>query len=165
MNVVAHAIPCRASSLLPVSAGLIFFGAGDSAKDVDLTCYKTLATKAITCLQMVPIFLERLLYLQNPNNPALPLPMKVPMTNILKTPFQLSRIPVGGAMLFNHLRYSKILRVGVHVATSLMAGVSLGRGCSGVGPAIHLMRSFMATRKQEDRHYEPTRTFCLRMLL
>ena len=58
------------------------------------------------------------------------------MTNIPKTFFQLSHIYVGGAMLFNHLRYSKILRVGIHVATSLMAvcdvllgtlGVSLGR--------------------------------------
>ena len=43
------------------------------------------------------------------------------MTNILKTLFQLSRTPVGGVMLFNHLRYSKILQVGIHVATSLMA--------------------------------------------
>ena len=69
-------------------------------------------------------------------------------------------------MLFSHLRYSKILQVGIHVATSLMAvcgvvlgtlGVSLGRfflrketesssstisgsslGYSGVWPAIQV---------------------------
>ena len=77
-----------------------------------------------------------MLYLQNLTNPAFHLPMKIPMTDIPKTLFQLSYIYVGGAMLFNHLEHNKILRVGIHVATSLMAvsdvslgtlGVSLGR--------------------------------------
>ena len=63
-------------------------------------------------------------------NPALPLPVKISMANILKTLFQLS--PVGGVMLFNHLRYSKILQVGLHVATSLMAVCDVLHGTLGV---------------------------------
>ena len=45
-------------------------------------------------------------------------PVKIPMTNIPKTLFQLPHIYVGGGMLFNHLKYSMVLQVGIHVATS-----------------------------------------------
>ena len=78
----------------------------------------------------------RLLYHQNVNNPALPLPMKIPMTILLKTLFQLSRTLVGGVMLFNHLRYSKILQVGIHVATSLMAVCDVLLGTLGVSLSV-----------------------------
>ena len=61
MSVVGHAIPCRASSVLPYG-----FSGGRSiltqevqpVKDIDFTCYKTLPIKTITCLPMGPIFLE-----------------------------------------------------------------------------------------------------------
>ena len=44
--------------------------------------------------------------------------MRVPMTIILRTLSQLSRTPVGGVMLFNHLKYGMIPQVEIHVVTS-----------------------------------------------
>ena len=46
------------------------------------------------------------------------LPVKIPMTNIPKTLFQFPHMYVGGGMLCNHLKYSMVLQVGIHVATS-----------------------------------------------
>ena len=60
MNVAAHAIPCRASSLLSsgFSGAIYMVQEIQLAKDIDLTCRKTLPTKAITCLQVGPMSLE-----------------------------------------------------------------------------------------------------------
>ena len=123
----------------------------------------------------------RLLYLQNVNNPALPLPMRIPTTIILKVLFQVSRTPVGGAMLFNHLRYNKILQVGIHVATSLMAVRDVfitGNTRGFAGSVLSSQRDRELKLKnfgklfennniitQEDRPYASTRIFCLWMLL
>ena len=89
------------------------------AKDINLTCYKTLPTKAITGLPMEFIFLEWPVALPPECEQSYPSSFhEIPMTIIFKTPFQLTRTPVGDVMLFNHLRYSMILQVGIHVATS-----------------------------------------------
>ena len=80
------------------------------ANDIDLICYKTLPTKSVTCLQVGQCPLSgRRLYLQDPTNPALHLPMKIYSTNNRETLSLLLHIYVGGAMLFNHLKYNKVV--------------------------------------------------------
>ena len=80
------------------------------ANDIDLISYKTLPTKSVTCLQVGPRPLSgRRLYLQDPTNPALHLPMKIYSTNNRETLSLLLHIYVGGAMLFNHLKYNKVV--------------------------------------------------------
>ena len=79
--------------------------------DIDLTCYKTLPTKSVTCLQVEPMSLEW------PVAPS----AGSDMTNIQKTLFQLSHIYVGGAMLFNHLKYNEVVWIGTRVSIFLMA--------------------------------------------
>ena len=59
-------------------------------------------------------------------------PVKIPMTNIPKTLFQLTHIYVGGGMLFNHLKYSMVLQVEIHVATSLTEVCDVLLGTLGV---------------------------------
>ena len=52
------------------------------AKDICLICCKTLPTKSVTCSQVGPCPLSgRRVYLQDPTNPALHLPMKIYSTN------------------------------------------------------------------------------------
>ena len=67
-----------------------------------------------------------------------------PMTSIVKTPFQLPRAPVGDVMLLNHLRYSMILQVGIHVATSPMEAYDVSLGTLGVS----LDRFFLAEKEE-----------------
>ena len=54
--------------------------------DIDLTCYKTLPTKPVTCLQVVFMSLEWPVALPAENlvNPALHPPMRIPTRNILR---------------------------------------------------------------------------------
>ena len=80
------------------------------AKDINLICYKTLPTKSVTCLQVGPRPLSgRRLYLQDATNPALHFPMKMYSTNTGETLSLLLHIYVGGAMVFNHLKYNKVV--------------------------------------------------------
>ena len=80
------------------------------AKDINLICYKTLPTKSVTCLQVGPRPLSaRRLYLQDPTNPTLHFPMKIYSTNNEETLSLLLHIYVGGAMLFNNLKYNKVV--------------------------------------------------------
>ena len=80
------------------------------ANDIDLICYKTLPTKSVTYLQVGQCPLSgRRLYLQDPTNPALHLPMKIYLTNNRETLSLLLHIYVGGAMLFNHLKYNNLV--------------------------------------------------------
>ena len=61
MNAVARVITCRASSLLPdgFSRGNLHWCRRiQPAKDIDLTCCKTLPIKATTCSQVGPMSLE-----------------------------------------------------------------------------------------------------------
>ena len=89
------------------SAEPIHTGAGDSASDgyqPDL-------------LQDVPDQGHHMLTRwQDSINPDLPPPLKIPMTNNNEALFQLPHAPVGGKVLFNHLKYNKVLQVGIHVA-------------------------------------------------
>ena len=72
-------------------------------------------------------------------NPVFPpLLLMTPLTNNNEALFQLAHAPVGGKVLFNHLKYHTVLQVGIHVAISLMGvfdvllgtpGVSLDRIC------------------------------------
>ena len=80
------------------------------AKDIGLICCKTLPTKSVTCLQVGPFPLSgRRLYLQDPTNQALHFPMKIYLTNNEETLSLLLSIYVGGAMLFNNLKYNKVV--------------------------------------------------------
>ena len=62
MNVGAHMIPCRASFCTALwlhrNQSFMLVQEAPPAKDVDLTCNKTLPTNAITCQQMGPISSE-----------------------------------------------------------------------------------------------------------
>ena len=61
MNVGAHAISCRASSLLPCGfsgANSLLVQEIQPAKDIDLTCFKTFPIKATTCSQVGPMSLD-----------------------------------------------------------------------------------------------------------
>ena len=80
----------------------------------------------------------RWIRLQDSINPDLPPPLKTPTTNNNEALFQLPHAPVGDGTLFNHLKYYKVLQVGIHVALSVMEvcdvllgtpGVSLDRFC------------------------------------
>ena len=83
----------------------------------ELTCYKMLPIQAITCLQVEPMSLEWPVALPADSDQS---SMKIPMTHIRQTLFQLSHIYVGGAMLFNHLKYNEVACTGTHVAIFLM---------------------------------------------
>ena len=136
-NAAARAIPCRASSLLPCGFGRVNpLTQVQQTNDIDLICSKTVPTKAVACLHVGPMSLAWPV--------ALPLPVRIPMTNILKTLFQLSRTPVGSAMLFDHLRYSKILRVEIYVGTSLMKVFDVLLGTQGVS----LRRLFLQRQRR-----------------
>ena len=54
--------------------------------------------------------------------------MKIPMTNIQKTLFQLPLIYVGGATLFNHLKYNEVAWIGTYVSIFLMTAFDVSPG-------------------------------------
>ena len=108
------------------------------AKDIDLTCFKTLPIKATTCLQVDPCpWIGQRIQLQDSSNPDLRSLPKFPATINNETLFQLPHVPVGDRILFkHHCKNHSVLQVGIHVAISLMEvcdvflgtlGVSLGR--------------------------------------
>ena len=78
-------------------------------------------------------------------NPALPPHLRIPTTNIKKALFQLPHAPVGNRMLFNHLRYSMVLQVGIPVATSPMEVCDVSSGTLGVS----LGRFFSSQKNRE----------------
>ena len=61
-------------------------------------------------------------------NPAFHLPMKIPMTNIQKAPFQFTHIYAGGGMLSNHLKYNKVVWIGTRVSIFLMVVFDVSPG-------------------------------------
>ena len=61
------------------------------------------------------------LILAESDNPVFHLHMKIPMTNIRKTLFQLFHIYVGGVTLFNHLKYSEVVWIWTLVSKFLVA--------------------------------------------
>ena len=63
----------------------------------------------------------RRLHLKDLVNPVFQRLRKIPMTEILKILFQLSHIYVGGAMLFNHLKYNEVVWIRTRVSIFLMA--------------------------------------------
>ena len=74
-----------------------------TAKDIDLTCFKTLPIKASTCMQWI--------HLQDLIKPALPPPMEIPTTNIKEALFQIPH---------SCFWYSMALQVGKNVPMSAM---------------------------------------------
>ena len=89
----------------------------------------------------------RWIRLQDSINPDLLLPLKIPMTNNNEALFQLHHAPVGGKMLFNHLKYYKVLQVGIHVAISLMEVCDVLLGT----PGVSLDRFFHRRRNREPK--------------
>ena len=59
--------------------------------------------------------------------------MEIPMTNIRKTLLQLTRISVGGSMLFDHLKCNEVVWIGTRLYVFLMAvfDVSPKQNCFG----------------------------------
>ena len=73
------------------------------AKDIDLTCFKTLPIKATTCLQVDPCpWIGQRIQLQDSSNPDLRSLPKFPATINNETLFQLPHVPVGDRILFKH---------------------------------------------------------------
>ena len=66
------------------------------------------------------------------------------MTNNNEALFQLLHAPVGGKMLFNHLKYCKVLQV-IHVAISLMEVCDVLLGTPGVS-----LDQFLPRRKNRE---------------
>ena len=118
-------------------AGPIHFGVGNLATQSISLVTRRYRPSPVHVYLWGPCPLScRWLYLQDLINTALHLPMKIPVGNIRVTLFQLLHIYAGGATHFNHLKYSKMVRVGTRVAIFPMAvsdmlpgtlGVSLGR--------------------------------------
>ena len=89
------------------------------AKDINLTCFKTFPIKATTCLQVGPMSMDLPVdpigrFDQSSPSSSSEDPNKEHQEGALPT----STRPVGGGTLFNHLKYSMVLQVGIHVATS-----------------------------------------------
>ena len=66
------------------------------------------------------------------------------MTNNNEALFQLPHAPVRGKVLFNHLKYYKVLQVGIHVAISLMEVCDILLGT----PVVSLDRFFLAEEQR-----------------
>ena len=103
-------------------------------KDIDITCYKTLPTKSITCLQAGPMSCPlsgRWLYLQDLIKTTPHLPMKIFLKNIQWTLFHLTHTYVGDVAPFNYLVRTAmrvfIFLMVVHDVFQVTPGVSLGR--------------------------------------
>ena len=147
MSVDALVIPCRASSLLPSGfSGANFFLVQEiqPAKDIDLTCYKTLPTKAITRLQMGAMSLEwPVAQLAGSDQYSPSSSHEVPNGEHPGDALSASPHSAGGATHFNHLKYSKMLWVGPRVSIFLMAISDVLPGTLG----SHLVGSFF-TKKQ-----------------
>ena len=77
--------------------------------------------------------------------------MTTPMTNIWVTLFQLSHIYAGGATHFNHLKYSKMVRIGTRVSIFLMAVSDVLPGTLGVSIGSCLARHMPAVPHQNFR--------------
>ena len=75
---------------------------------------------------------------------ALPLRLTILLTSNNEAIFQLLRAPIGGKMLFNHLRYYKVLQVGMLVVLSLMEVCDVLLGT----PGVSLDRFFFKTEEQ-----------------
>ena len=89
-----------------------------SAKDIDLTCFKTFPIKAATCLQVGPMSLD---WPVDPfarfDIPDLRSLLNFPTTIDNEALFQLPHTPAGGRMLFNHHRkYYSVLQVWMDMA-------------------------------------------------
>ena len=102
-------------------------------KDIDLTCFKTFPFKATTCSQVAPMSLDwpldaiaRFDQSRPSSSPEGPYDEQQPAL------FQLLHVPVGGKMLFKHLKYYKVLQVGTHVVISLMEVCDVLLGTPGV---------------------------------
>ena len=91
--------------------------------------------------------------MQDSINPDLPPHLKVPMTNNNEAIFQLPGAPVGGKMLFNHLRYYKILQVGILVVLSLMEVCDVLLGTVGVS-----LDRFFTNRRTESSNSKISRS-------
>ena len=90
--------------------------------DIDMACTTHFRPSPSHAYKWGPCPLSgQWLQLQDLIHPVLHLSMKIPMTNIQKTLFQFSHIDVGGAMLFNHLKYNEVVWMGTRVSIFLMA--------------------------------------------
>ena len=145
VNVWVHVIHCRASffSAPWLQRGPIRIGAGDSANEgYQSDLLQDVASQGHHMLPCKAHVLG-LILLQDSINPDLLLPLK-----INEATSQVPHVPVGDRMLFNHhLRYYRVLQVGMDVAISLteVCGVLLGT------PGVSLDRFFS---KQKNREFK-----------
>ena len=73
------------------------------------------------------------------------------MTNIRNTFLQLRRIYVGGAVLFNHLKYNEVVWKGTHVSIFLMAVFDVLPGILEVLLDLRLPHKF--SREQKNNYF------------
>ena len=127
--------PCDALSCLSFSAlwlqsnQSILVRETQSAKEIDLTCFKTFPIKSATCLQVGPMSLD---WQEDPLADPIP-PLMFPATNNNEALFQFPHVSVGDRMLFkHHRRYYSVLQVGTDVALSFPEVCGVLFGISGV---------------------------------
>ena len=127
-----------------------------SAKDIDLICFKTFPIKATTCLQTGPCpWIGLWILLQDSINPDLLSLLKFPTTNTNEALFQLPHVPVGDRMLFNHHpRYDSALQVGMDVAISLPGSAVYYLEHQGVS-----LDQFFASRRTENSNSNISRSY------
>ena len=114
-----------------------------SAKDIDLTCFKTFPIKAATCL--CP-WIGLWILLPGLINPELLLLLKFPTTNNNEALFQPPHVPVGNRMLFHHhSKHCSVLQVGMDVALSLQEVCCVLLGT----PGVSLDKFFPQQKKRE----------------
>ena len=150
LNVGAHAMYYLVSCLfftvlLLQSIQSIVVLEAQSAKDIDLTCFKTFPIKTATCLQVGPMSLELLILLPDLMFPVLRFLLVLPATNSNEAIFQLPYVPVGDTMLFKHHRkYYSVLQVGMDVALSFPKACDVLPGT----PEVSLDRCFPNRRTE-----------------
>ena len=89
-------------------------------KDIEMVCYKTLPTKSITWSEVGPMSLKwPMAPFGSVDHSSLSSSGEDPMMDTWNMLFLLLHIYAGGAMLFNHLKYNKFVRIGSCVPISL----------------------------------------------
>ena len=87
------------------------------SNDIELTCYKTLPTKSVTCLQVGPVSLVRPVALSAESDQSSLSPSdEGPNDEHPDCALQLPHIHVGCGLLSNNLQYNEVAWIGTHVS-------------------------------------------------
>ena len=134
--------------------------------DTDTTCYKTLLTNSVTCLQVVPMSLVwRVAQPAGFGQSSLSPSHEDPNGKYRVTLFQPLRIYAGGATHFNHLKYNEVVWIGTRVSIFLMAVFCVLPGILDVLLDLRLLHKFPENRSiffqtiyRKQQHHLPSRS-------